>query len=60
MSLKHTFSYLEMVIIAVIRVLYVHVHKADLNVGISVHGDGPAVVSAVWIGSRVERGGDLT
>lgn len=60
MSLKHTYSYLEMVVIAVICILYVHVQKADLNVGASIHGDGPAVVGTVWIGSWVERGGYLT
>lgn len=49
-----------MVIIAVIRILYVHVQKADLNVGVSLHSNGPAVVGIVGIGSRIKWGRYLT
>lgn len=60
MTWKHTSSYFEMIIIAVIRILYVHVQKADLNVGVSLHSNSPVVVGIVGIGSRIKWGRYLT
>lgn len=53
-------SYFQMIIIAVICVLYVHIQKAELNVGVSIHSNGPVVVGIVGIGSRIKWGRYLT
>jgi len=56
----HAPSHLEVVVGAVLQVLDVHVQEADLDVAVSLHGDGPAVVGVVGVGSGVQRGCDLT
>lgn len=43
-----------MVIVAVIQVLNVHVQEEDLDVAVSVHSDGPFVVSVVGVGPGVQ------
>lgn len=60
MILKHTQSYFELVVVAVIQVLYVHFQKADLDVAVSLHSYGPAVVSIIGVRSGIKWGCYLT
>lgn len=57
---QHTRPYFEVVVATVKQVLYVHVQKADLDVAVSVHSYGPAVVGVVGVRSGIQWGCDLT
>lgn len=49
-------SYFELVIEAVIQVLYVHFQKTYLNVAVSIYSYGPVVVSIIRVCPGIKWG----
>ena len=57
---QHTQSYFELVIVALIQVLNVHVQKTDLNVAVSIHSNGPSVIGIIGVRPGIQWGCYLT
>lgn len=57
---EHSQSYFQVVIVAVIKILDVHVQEADLDVAVSIYSYSPVVVSVIGVCPGIQWGCYLT